>query len=199
MAPASKDPVTASHVLLYRLGVRCIKPRCSWFCCFPFLHQESRVWISHPMPTLSMNLSVQMICIGLLIISNLAESKWYLLSILEFPKTLLVSILQNSSKIAPWCILRYNNLRITIYRVPLVYISKLTQITFKRNSHQVISISCYPEVFVEAFLRLYAFTFVVSGGKACMCSKGILRVRAVTLSTPNHMTRRKGFMSLKKF
>ena len=75
-----------------------------------------------------------------------------------------------------------------MYLVSLVYVSKLTQIIFKRDSHQVISVSCYPEALVEAFLCLQFFVFVVSGSNTCMYSKGVLRVRAVTLSAPNCMT-----------
>ena len=74
-----------------------------------------------------------------------------------------------------------------MYRVPLIYVSKLTHITFKRDSHQLISVSCYPEALVEAFLRLQFFAFVVSGGKTFLYFKGILRMRAVAFSTPNRI------------
>ena len=86
-----------------------------------------------------------------------------------------------------------------MYRVPLIYISKLTHITFKQDSHLVISVSCYPEALVETFLRLQAFAFVVSTVKTCLYSKEILRVRAVTFSAPYRMTRGKDFLRLKKF
>ena len=86
-----------------------------------------------------------------------------------------------------------------MYRFPLIYVSKLTQITFKQDSHQVISVSCYPEALVEAFFRPQVFAFVVSVGKTCLYSKGILRVRAVTFSSPNRMTRGGGFLSLNRF
>ena len=46
----------------------------------------------------------------------------------------------------------------------------MTQITFKWYSHQVISVSCYLEALVEAFLRLQVFAFVVSGGKTFLYS-----------------------------
>ena len=76
-----------------------------------------------------------------------------------------------------------------MYWVPLIYVSKLTQITFKRDSHQVISVPCYPEALVETFLCLQVFDFVFSGGKNYLYSQWIIWVRAVTLSAPNHMTR----------
>ena len=64
----------------------------------------------------------------------------------------------------------------------------------------MISVSCYPEALVEAFLCLQFFVFVVSGSNTCMYSKGVLRVRAVTLSAPNCMTwGGGGFLSLDKF
>ena len=72
-----------------------------------------------------------------------------------------------------------------MYQVSLIYVSKLTHITFKRDSHQVISVSCYTEALVEAFIRLQVFAFVVSGGKTCLYSKGILRMKVVTFSAPN--------------
>ena len=53
----------------------------------------------------------------------------------------------------------------------------------------MISVYCYSEALVEAILRLQVFTFVVSGGKTCLYSKGILRERAVTFSAPNRITR----------
>ena len=86
-----------------------------------------------------------------------------------------------------------------MYCVSLIYLSKLTRITLKWGSHQVISVSCYPVALVESFLCLLVFAFVVSDGKTCLYSKGILRMRAVTVSAPNRMTRGKGFLSLKKF
>ena len=86
-----------------------------------------------------------------------------------------------------------------MYRFPLIYVSKLTHITLKRDPHKVISISCYPEALVEASLCLQVFDFIVSVGKTCMYLKGILGMRAVTLSAPNRMTRGKGFLSVNKF
>ena len=86
-----------------------------------------------------------------------------------------------------------------MYWLPLIYVSKLTHITFKQDSHQSISVSCYPEALVEAFLRLQVFTFVVSDGKTCLYSKVILRARAVKFSAPNRITRGERFLSLIKF
>ena len=85
-----------------------------------------------------------------------------------------------------------------MYFFPIIYIYKLTRITFKRDSHQVISVSCYPGALVEAFLRLQVFAFFFSGGKTCLYSKGILWVRAVTSFTPNRMTRGRSFSEPKE-
>ena len=63
----------------------------------------------------------------------------------------------------------------------------------------MISISCYTEALVEAFLCLQVFAFVVSVGKTYLYSKGILRVRAVIFSALNRMTQGKVFLKLKKF
>ena len=57
------------------------------------------------------------------------------------------------------------------------------------NTSQVISVSCYPEALVEAFLCLQVFSFVISGGKTCLYSKGILRMGAVKFCAPNRITR----------
>ena len=57
----------------------------------------------------------------------------------------------------------------------------------------MISVSCYTEALVEAFLRLQVFAFIVYGGKTCLYSKGILRVRAVTFSAPNRITQGERF------
>ena len=86
-----------------------------------------------------------------------------------------------------------------MYRVPLIYVFKMTHITFKRDYHQVISISCYQEALVEALLRLQVFAFVFFGSKIFMYLKEILWVRAVTFATPNHITLGEGFLSLIKF
>ena len=86
-----------------------------------------------------------------------------------------------------------------MYRVSLIYVSNLTQITFKWDSHQVISVSYIPEALVEAFLRLQVFSFVIYISKTCLYSKGILWARAIKFSAPNGMTWGKGFLILKKF
>ena len=85
-----------------------------------------------------------------------------------------------------------------MYWVPLIYVSKLTQITFRRDSHKVISISCYLEALVEAFIYLQVFDFVVSGSNNLLYLTGILRVRAVTFSATNRKRRGGGFLSFKK-
>ena len=43
-----------------------------------------------------------------------------------------------------------------------IHVTELAQITFKRYSQQLISVSCYLEALVEAFLCLQVFAFVVS-------------------------------------
>ena len=47
-----------------------------------------------------------------------------------------------------------------MYRFSLIYVPELIQMTFKWDSYQVISVYCYPEALVEAFLHLQVFAFV---------------------------------------
>ena len=72
---ASKYPDPASHEFLYQLIFHSIESHYSWSCQFHFLREAYRVWISHPMTTLSLNLLVPMTCTGILVLSALAESK----------------------------------------------------------------------------------------------------------------------------
>ena len=55
------------------------------------------------------------------------------------------------------------------------------------------------ENFTSLTLRLQVFAFVISNGKTCLYSKGILRVREVTLSAPNRITWGERFYELQKF
>ena len=80
-----------------------------------------------------------------------------------------------------------------MYLVPIIYVSELTYITFKRDSHQVIPVPCYPEALLDAFLCLQVFAFLVTSGNNFMYSKKIPWVRAVTFSATNSLTQGKGF------
>ena len=40
-----------------------------------------------------------------------------------------------------------------MYRILLIHVPELAQITFKRYSHQLISVSCYLEALVEVYLH----------------------------------------------
>ena len=86
-----------------------------------------------------------------------------------------------------------------MYWFPIIYVSKLTHITFKRDSYLVIFVSWYPEALVEAFLRLQVFAFVFSGDKTCLYSKGILWMRAVTFSATHSITQRERFSEPQEF
>ena len=57
----------------------------------------------------------------------------------------------------------------------------------------MISVSCYPEALIDAFLCLQVIEFVVSCSKTFLYSKGILRMRAVTFSATNLITRGRRF------
>ena len=48
-----------------------------------------------------------------------------------------------------------------MYRIPPIYVPELAQIAFKRDSHQVVSVSVYLEALVESSLHLQVFVFVV--------------------------------------
>ena len=86
-----------------------------------------------------------------------------------------------------------------MYQIPFIHVPELAKIKFKRDSHQVISVSFYLEALIEALLRLQIFALVVSVGKTCLYSKMILQVRVLAFSAPNRIIWGERFYELNYF